>query len=219
MTIYSSRRVSPGGETAPKAFDGFEKINRYWDHTNEIFAAKILPGEFYVSDENEMITTVLGSCVSACVRDRVFRIGGMNHFMLPVDADGTGRWSGDKTDRSTRYGNYAMEHLINEIITHGGMRKNLEIKVFGGGRVLSQATDIGKKNIDFVLEYIQTEGLELLGKNVGDIYPRKVNYFPSTGKVRMKKLRNMHNDTIIQREESYLHSLEEEKVESSVELF
>ncbi|HEA26356.1 MAG TPA: chemoreceptor glutamine deamidase CheD [Ectothiorhodospiraceae bacterium] len=219
MTIYSARRVNPSGETVPKAFNGFEKINRYWDHTNEIFAAKILPGEFYVSGENEMITTVLGSCVSACIRDRVFRIGGMNHFMLPIDADGTGRWTGDKTDRSTRYGNYAMEHLINEILTNGGMRKNLEIKVFGGGRVLAQATDIGKKNIDFVLEFIQTEGLELLGKNIGDIYPRKVNYFPSTGKVRMKKLRNMHNDTIIQREESYLHSLEKEKVESSIELF
>ncbi len=219
MTIYSARRVNPSGETVPKAFNGFEKINRYWDHTNEIFAAKILPGEFYVSGENEMITTVLGSCVSACIRDRVFRIGGMNHFMLPIDADGTGRWTGDKTDRSTRYGNYAMEHLINKILTNGGMRKNLEIKVFGGGRVLAQATDIGKKNIDFVLEFIQTEGLELLGKNIGDIYPRKVNYFPSTGKVRMKKLRNMHNDTIIQREESYLHSLEKEKVESSIELF
>ena len=219
MAIFGSRQVSPSGETAPKAFEGFEKINRYWDKNNGVFAAKILPGEFYVSGENEMITTVLGSCVSACVRDKVFRIGGMNHFMLPIDADGSGRWSGDKTGRSTRYGNYAMEHLINEILTHGGMRKNLEIKVFGGGRVLTQATDIGKKNIEFVLEFIQTEGLALLGQNVGDIYPRKVNYFPFTGKVRMKKLRNMHNDTIIQREESYLHSLEEEKVESSIELF
>lgn len=219
MSVFNSRRVSPSGAIPPKAFEGFEKINRYWDNSNGIFAAKILPGEFYVSGEDEMITTVLGSCVSACVRDNVFRIGGMNHFMLPIDADGSGRWSGDKTDRSTRYGNYAMEHLINEILTHGGMRKNLEIKVFGGGRVLTQATDIGKKNIDFVLEFIQTEGLELLGKNVGDIYPRKVNYFPATGKVRMKMLRTMHNDTIIEREESYFHSLEKEKVESTIELF
>lgn len=219
MSVYSSRKFDPNGNVAPKVYDGFEKINRYWDHSNEVFAAKILPGELYVTGENEMVTTVLGSCVSACVRDRIFRIGGMNHFMLPIDAAGTGRWSGDMVDRSTRYGNYAMEHLINEVLKNGGARKNLEIKIFGGGRVLQQATDIGKKNIDFVLEFIATEGLELLSKDVGDIFPRKVNYFPATGKVRMKKLRNMHNDTIIQREENYLHSLEEEKVESSVELF
>ncbi|MCW8825681.1 MAG: chemoreceptor glutamine deamidase CheD [Gammaproteobacteria bacterium] len=219
MSSYSSRKVNPAGEAPPQPYEGFEKINRYWDATNKIFSAKILPGEFYVTGENEMVTTVLGSCVSACVRDKVFLIGGMNHFMLPVDADGSGRWSGEMLDRSTRYGNFAMEHLINEVLRNGGMRKNLEIKVFGGGRVLKQATDIGQKNIDFVLEFIRTEGLQLLAKDVGDIYPRKVNYFPATGKVRMKKLRNMHNETIIKREESYIHALEEEKVESSIELF
>lgn len=219
MSTYSSRRTNPSGEPPPKAYEGFEKINRYWDSTNGVFSAKILPGEYYVTGENEMVTTVLGSCVSACVRDRVFRIGGMNHFMLPIDADGSGRWSGELLDRSTRYGNYAMEHLINEVLRNGGMRKNLEIKVFGGGRVLQQATDIGLKNINFVLEFIHTEGLKLLSKDVGDIYPRKVNYFPATGKVKMKKLRNLHNETIIKREENYIHSLEEEKVESSVELF
>jgi chemotaxis protein CheD len=211
--------VSPAGDHPPRAYEGFEKINRYWDATNELFTAKILPGEFYVTGENEMVTTVLGSCVSACIRDRIFRIGGMNHFMLPIDADGSGRWSGELLDRSTRYGNYAMEHLINEVLKNGGMRKNLEIKIFGGGRVLQQATDIGQKNIDFVLEFIRTEGIELLAKDVGDIYPRKVNYFPATGKVKMKKLRTMHNDTIIQREQSYIHTLEVDKVESSIELF
>lgn len=219
MSHYSSRNQSPTGAFPPKAYDGFDKINRYWDAANGLFAAKILPGEFYVTGEDEMVTTVLGSCVSACVRDKVFRVGGMNHFMLPIDADGKGRWSGEMNDRSTRYGNYAMEHLINEILKNGGVRKNLEIKVFGGGRVLQQATDIGKKNIDFVIEFIHTEGLALLGKDVGDIYPRKVNYFPATGKVKMKKLKTMHNDTIIQREKTYIHSLEEEKVESSIELF
>lgn len=219
MTVYSSRRTCPEGHPAPTAYEGFESINRYWDNTNGVFAAKILPGEFYVTGENEMVTTVLGSCVSACVRDRVFLIGGMNHFMLPVDADGSGKWSGDKVGRSTRYGNFAMEHLINEILTHGGLRKNLEIKVFGGGRVLKQATDIGRKNIDFVLDFIHTEGLKLLAQDVGDIYPRKVNYFPATGKVKMKKLRTLHNDTIIKREEEYIHTLEVEKVEGDIELF
>jgi len=211
--------MNPAGESLPKTYEGFEKINRYWDANNKIFAAKILPGEFYVTGEDEMVTTVLGSCVSACVRDRVFNVGGMNHFMLPIDVDGRGRWSGDIIDRSARYGNYAMEHLINEVLKNGGVRKNLEIKVFGGGRVLQQATDIGLKNITFMLDFIRTEGLELLAKDVGDIYPRKVNYFPATGKVKVKKLRTMHNDTIIEREKSYIHALEKEKVEGSIVLF
>jgi len=198
---------------------GFEKINRYWDKSLQVIAAKILPGEFYVTTQNELIVTVLGSCVSACVRDPVFGIGGMNHFMLPLQASDGGTWEKKGLGLATRYGNYAMEHLVNEILKNGGMRKNLEVKVFGGGKILAQMTDIGDKNIQFVLEYIKTEGLSLLNHDLGDIYPRKVQYHPKSGKVRIKKLRSLHNDTITAREREYMRSIASTKQEGEIDLF
>lgn len=205
-------------QKAPRCLRGFEHINRYWDKTNDIHTAKILPGEYYVTTHDEMIVTVLGSCVSACIRDTIFGIGGMNHFMLPLNR-------GDEigfqhlNSAATRYGNYAMEALINDILKNGGRRESLELKVFGGGRILEQMTNIGKMNIDFVHEFIHTEGLKLVSENVGDIYPRKVHYFPQTGRVMMKKLRSMHNNTIVERETSYMDSLESKPIEGEIDLF
>ena len=184
-----------------------------------MITAKILPGEFYVTAQNEIIITVLGSCVSACIRDAVFGIGGMNHFMLPLQGGDSGSWEKSGLGLATRYGNYAMEHLVNEILKNGGMRKNLEIKVFGGGKILAQMTDIGDKNIKFVLEYIKTEGLKLLSHDLGDIYPRKVHYHPKSGKVRVKKLRSLHNDTISAREREYMRTIASSKQEGEIDLF
>ncbi len=201
-----------------EALPGFEHINRYWDRVHKIQAAKLLPGEYYVTTQNEAITTVLGSCVSACVRDRVFGVGGMNHFMLPI-SDGQGWGDADLVSTATRYGNYAMEHMINNILTHGGRRKNLEVKIFGGGQIIASMSSVGLKNINFVREYIAAEGLTLVGEDVGDIYPRKIVYYPKNGRVKLKKLKDMHNDTIIRRERDYQHDIEEKPVESSIELF
>ena len=199
---------------------GFDHINRYWDKTFDLIAAKILPGEYYVTKDNELITTVLGSCVSACIRDREMGIGGMNHFMLPITTSDKLKKSSDAiVGQATRYGNYAMEHLINTILSNGGKRKNLELKVFGGGKIIPMLTDVGIKNIDFVLDYIDQEGLNLLSHDLGDIYPRKIIYFPKTGKVRMKKIQDLHNDTIAQRESRYLNVLKNEPVSGDVELF
>jgi chemotaxis protein CheD len=198
---------------------GFEGINRYWDRHHGMPAAKILPGEYYVTRRDEIITTVLGSCVSACIRDRVLGIGGMNHFMLPASQGGG--WSGaaDPVSVATRYGNYAMEHMINDILKHGGERRNLEVKIFGGGQIISAMTDIGRRNVEFVLNYLQTEGLGVAKRDVGDIFPRKILYFPASGRVRMKKLRHMHNDTILARERAYQNELEVHPLEGGVELF
>lgn len=199
---------------------GFEHVNRYWDRDREMIAVKILPGEYYVTHDNELITTVLGSCVSACIRDRELGIGGMNHFMLPVSNYGQLKHNNESiVGIATRYGNYAMEHLINTILSNGGKRKNLEVKVFGGGKILPTLTDVGMKNIDFVLDYIDQEGLNLLSQDLGDIYPRKIIYFPQTGKVGMKKIKDLHNDTIAQRERKYFNSIRNVAVESEVELF
>lgn len=201
-----------------EALPGFEKINRYWDLTHKMPAAKILPGEYYVTTHDEIITTVLGSCVSACVWDTKYNVGGMNHFMLPISDSGT--WGGSELlSTSTRYGNYAMEHMINDILTHGGRRGNLAIKIFGGGKIISEMSNIGKKNIDFVHGYIRNEGLKLLSEDTGDIYPRKVVFYPATGRVKMKKLKQLHNDTIIQREKAYQHDLVDTPVEGTIELF
>lgn len=199
----------------PPVLDGFQHIRRYWDKHQNCYTAKILPGEYYVTRHDECVTTVLGSCVSACIRDTRLGIGGMNHFMLPMH-------KGDEltvVSDAARYGNFAMEHLINDIIRNGGQRKNLEFKLFGGGRVMNAMMDVGKKNIQFVLDYIKTEGFTAAAQDLGDVYPRKVIYFPKTGRVRIKKLINMHNNTIIVRETQYMDRLRSEPVQGEVELF
>jgi chemotaxis protein CheD len=198
---------------------GFEHINHYWDRRHGMPAAKILPGEYYVTNHDEIITTVLGSCVSACVRDRLFGIGGMNHFMLPASEGGDWNGAVDAASTVTRYGNFAMEHMINDILKHGGHRRNLEVKIFGGGRIINAKTNIGATNIEFVREYLQLEGLTIASEDVGDIYPRKILYFPLTGRVRVKKLKDMHNDTIVQREQRYKQELEAKPQDGGIELF
>jgi len=200
--------------------EGFDSIRRYWDRRNNIVAAKLLPGEYYVTKENEMITTVLGSCISACIRDSVLSIGGMNHFMLPeTTKERLQSGSHSVVGNATRYGNYAMEHLINVILSNGGKRKNLEVKLFGGGKIIPSMGDVGERNIQFVLEYIDTEALTLLAQDLGDIYPRKVNFYPKTGRVRMKKIQDIHNEALAIRERHYGSTIKDVQVESEVELF
>ncbi|WP_446811827.1 chemoreceptor glutamine deamidase CheD [Methylomonas sp. 2BW1-5-20] len=199
---------------------GFESVNRYWDQENQIIAAKLMPGDYYVTKQDEMITTVLGSCVAACIRDAVSGVGGMNHFMLPE----TSKCRLNDRDEAVvgnalRYGNYAMEHLINSILQNGGKRKNLEVKLFGGGKIIATLGDVGARNIQFVLDYVDTEALNLVSQDLGDIYPRKVNFFPHSGRVRMKKIKDLHNQTIFLREKQYSSSIKDAPVEGSVELF
>ena len=202
------------------SIDGFEDINRYWDNGTGFVAAKLFPGEYYVTSENELITTVLGSCISACIRDKVTGVGGMNHFMLPETNEHKLSVQAEHiVGNASRYGNYAMEHLINVILANGGKRKNLEVKVFGGGKIIPTLGDVGLNNINFVLEYIDTEALKLVSRDLGDIYPRKVIYFPKTGKVRMKKIKHLHNETIALRENKYRSTIKDAPVISNIELF
>lgn len=193
----------------PLAIPEFEHINRYWDRGRMSPAAKILPGEYYVTRNEELITTVLGSCVSACIRDAESGIGGMNHFMLPLLGLRGSQSSPASPVFETRYGNHAMDRLIADVVRAGALRQNLEAKVFGGGRVLSQMTDVGRKNMEFVTQYLEQHRIPVRGSDLGDIYPRKVVYFPRTGAAYVRKLKTMHNDTIIRREEEYMHELEE----------
>ncbi len=212
--------VSASRHSLPPPLQGFEKIARYWDAGRGMAAAKILPGEYYVTHNHEMITTVLGSCVSACIRDRLFGVGGMNHFMLPVSIDGKG-WGGedDLVSTAMRYGNYAMEHMINEILRHGGHRRHLEAKIFGGARIVENLSDVGRRNIEFVRSYLETEGIDVAGESVGDIYPRKVVYIPATGRAYVKRIKDLHNDTLIVREDKYRSEISRQPVGGEVELF
>lgn len=204
----------------PLALPGFEHVKRGWNAAHECYAARIMPGEYYVTKNDESVYTTLGSCISACIRDRVLGIGGMNHFMLPAtDLTEADAWKSASISASTRYGNYAMEHLINEILRNGGKRQNLEVKVFGGGRILANMTDVGLRNIAFVRDYLKTEGLSVASEDVGDIFPRMVVYFPTTGKVRVKRLRSLHTNTIASQEKSYIESIKEKPVSGDVELF
>jgi len=201
----------------PQCLPDFENVNRYWDKNQKIWAAKILPGEYYVTkNQGEAVTTTLGSCVSACIRDKVLGIGGMNHFMLPAQsAHGSNDW----LDEATRYGNFAMEYLINSILKAGGNRNNLEAKVTGGGNVIANMSNIGLKNGLFVLDYLGREGIPILANDLGDVHPRKVMYYPESGRMRVKRLESMHNQTLIQREESYRHELEVQPDAGEIELF
>lgn len=207
-------------KSKPECLKGFGHINRFWDKTHECFAAKILPGEFYVSKQGELIGTVLGSCVSACIRDPISKVGGMNHFMLPMNKNDA-RSKLLKNSEEARYGNFAMEVLINELLKAGAKRRNLEVKLFGGGRVLSSMTsiDIGNKNIEFARSYLYDEGLTIVSEDLGDVYPRKVLYFSDTGRVKMKKLTSTRNATVISREEEYRKNIETGENAGDIELF
>lgn len=191
----------------------FKHIKRYDDRSNNCITAKLLPGEYYITEKKEMITTVLGSCVSACIYDSTAGIGGMNHFMLP------GAESSDKNDDSARYGLYAMESLINEILKCGCKKSNLKAKLFGGGQIIQNMSDIGRKNVHFAKTFIYSEGITLESSDLGLIYPRKVNFFPHLGKVMVKRLKSLHNSTIQDREKKYYDSINKEKVSGEIELF
>jgi len=153
-------------------------------------AVKVLPGEFFVHDEDILVMTTLGSCIAACLWDRDKRIGGMNHFLLP---EGNGR-DGD----SGRYGNFAMDQLIGEMVKRGATRSTLEAKVFGGGAVISgmNTINVGERNTAFVLDYLRTERITVVSKDVMDIYPRKVCFLPASGKAMVKRLASANTEAL-----------------------
>lgn len=161
----------------------------YADHHFQYDAVKVLPGEYFVSSDDLVIMTVLGSCIAACLWDGRIRAGGMNHFMLP---------DGDSADGFGRYGSYAMELLINEMLKMGARRETMQAKVFGGAQVMAGFTtmNVGERNTKFVLDYLATERIPIVSQDVLDIHPRKVCFFPVTGKALVKRLAHSHPETL-----------------------
>ena len=192
---------------------------RHRSFKGEADIVSIKMGDFYVTDKDEIISTVLGSCVSACVRDRVISVGGINHFMLPTfSIKENNTWEYTSVNAAMRYGSYAMEHLINTILQKGGKRNNLEFKLFGGCDILGSFTSIGVHNVKFVRNYMKAEGYSVAAECLGLPHPIKLNYSPKTGIAKIKRLDDKAVE-IAAGEKDFLHQLESESVEGEIELF
>jgi chemotaxis protein CheD len=191
----------------------YEAHTFFYDSQFKVDAVKLLPGEFYVHDGDDLLlTTVLGSCVAACLVDRAARLGGMNHFMLP-DGGSAGR-----------YGVYAMELLINEMMKRGARRERIEAKVFGGGQVMRNFStmNVGEQNVKFVEQFLAAERITIVSRDVLDIYPRKVCLFPGSSRALVKKLAAATSDTIATEESAFRGRLNRQPAiasAGSVELF
>jgi chemotaxis protein CheD len=207
----SRRAAHPRGE--------FEHLTSRWDTRFEAKVVTLHPGDYYVAEQGEFIATVLGSCVSACIRDTRLGIGGMNHFMLPMDeSTGNNAWA-QVASAGTRYGNVAMEILINGILKRGGHRDDLEVKLVGGARVLDLQMDIGARNVQFVRDYARAEGFRVLAEDLGGQHPRKVIYDSRSGTVRVKQLARTERSHVVDDERQYLQRIDHAPSGGGVELF
>ncbi len=212
--VLGNRRSFPDALASSPAQECFAR-NLYHDRDHNVDAAKLLPGEYFVCTRDMLLVTVLGSCVAACIRDVRLGMGGMNHFMLPD------REAAESESIGARYGTYAMEVLINHLLKLGARRENLEAKVFGGGNVLPGLVqaNVGHKNAAFVEAFLSTENIRVAARDLAAGHPRKVYYFPANGRVLVKRLRSLHNDTVLERETEYRQRLIRAPESGEVELF
>lgn len=202
--------ANPSAWNTATVYDGG---HTYRDPKFNCNAIKVLPGEFHVTRDDALLVTVLGSCVAACIRDPGARVGGMNHFMLP-ESELPG-------PMSARYGSYAMEMLLNELFKLGARRSHLEAKVFGGGNVLRGFTSnlVGARNADFVRQYLAAEKIPIAAEDLGDVCPRKVYYFPRSGRVMVRRLDAVQGRTELSEESDYQKRISRQPLSGAVELF
>lgn len=200
----------------PAVSDYFHGAKRVFDASTGFYVVKIFAGDWYVSTTHgEMLATILGSCVSACIRDPIVGCGGMNHFLLPGNENMI-----TKNSEAARYGVFAMESLINGILKCGGQKSRLEVKVFGGGNVLKNNTaKIGSKNADFIRNFLREEGYPIASEDLEGDLPRRLHYFPETGKVMLRKLHRKEDMVVVEEEERYTKEITQKPVEGDVDLF
>jgi chemotaxis protein CheD len=174
-------------------------------------------GDCHVSADADLtLSTVLGSCISACVRDRVALVGGMNHFLL-AEQSGSAR---DRWGASARYGAFAMEQLINKVLALGtGRKSNLEIKVFGGGKINSILDDVGAKNIEFVRQFLSDEGYLAVSEDLGGTFARRVLFKPCSGRAFVKRLDSADGASVASQEATLAVRRAVATPKSDIELF
>ena len=188
-------------------------VKRYKDESLNVYIVQLLPGQCYASASDEHITTVLGSCIAVCLRDKLTGIGGMNHFMLP------GRSTDEKEGEVARFGTHAMEILINDLLKLGADKSRLVAKIFGGGDMLQSEQGIGVRNAAFAKEFLVLESIDLVGEDIGNSFARKIRFAPKSGKVMVKKLRSLHNKQVQESEQLYASSLSIPPENDDLELF
>lgn len=189
---------------------------RYREHRFSRDAVKVLPGGYAVDADGLLMVTTLGSCVAACLWDPRRGIGGINHFLLP----GTERDAPAPLDDSARYGTHAMELLFNALMKAGARRAELRAKVFGGSNVLAsvRGVTVGARNAGFVRAFLRTEGVPVDAEDLGGRHPRKVHFFPDSGRVMVRQL-PMDQQQVAEVERRYRDTLERTPDGGSVELF
>jgi chemotaxis protein CheD len=188
----------------------------YFDPRLQAQVFKLMPGRFHVATADEVIATLLGSCVAACIYDPLRSVGGMNHFLLPETSPGE-----DATlpvSSGARYGAFAMESLINALLARGAARNRLRVKLFGGARVLARLSDVGQRNIEFVRRFVALEQLQVVGEDLGGDQPRKLLMYPATGRVLVRRLPPVEASAVAVAETRFLRSMDA-PVTGSAELF
>jgi chemotaxis protein CheD len=206
--------LPPLATDLPQLGNYYQESKHYIDKQTGHRVIKLFSGDWHVSTyPDEMIVTILGSCISACIRDPFLKIGGMNHFLLPID-------KGSSNEHSARYGAYAMEVLINELLKRGALKSRLEVKLFGGGNVIESSAMIGDQNVQFAKEFVEKENLHLVACHLGGKFPRRIHYYPETGKVMMKLIEKQDdNEAIARHEQQFAQVLKQKPTEGDVELF
>lgn len=173
----------------------------------------IIQGEYkVVNDPSVFLSTILGSCVAACLRDPIAGVGGMNHFLLPGAAN-AGSGGGD----ATRYGVHLMELLINGLLKKGARRDRLEAKVFGGAKTIATFSNVGEQNAAFAMKFLRDEGIKVVGSSTGGEHGRKLEFWPVSGRARQYPLTGAETQKTVALEQRPVPVTK--PVESSIEFF
>ena len=153
------------------------------ERENAALRVHVVQGQQHVeNDPDAMLTTILGSCIAACLWDPVRGVGGMNHFLLPGENNQSPDFG--SIGSSARYGVHAMELLVNALLRRGARREGLQAKLFGGARMIRGLTDIGEMNATFAEGFLKAEGIPLAGGSLRGNQGRRIQFWPVTGRAR-----------------------------------
>ena len=210
--MSKSATLAQESDTSFPPLVGFEHIQCFSDKKYNICGYRIMPGEYTVANNKAWIHTLLGSCVSACLRDPKTGIGGVNHFLLP-DVSCPSHDSG-------HYGLNAMELLINAIMNYGGQRNRLVAKIFGGASVIQGVSiNVGYKNASFIKHFLETERIPIEAEDIGGERARNIYFQPASGKVYVRYAGKHTSEVFADTENSYFNKVKKEEPESTISYF